>query len=887
MINILYNIIIFPITQILEFTFCLSQKLFKESGISIIFISFIISVLCLPLYAVAEKWQQLERNTVKNLKQKADKIKETFLGDEQYMILSAYYRQNHYHPIYALRSSFGLLFQIPFFIAAYSFISNLEDIKNIHFLFINDLSKPDALFSIGSFTVNLLPVVMTLINILASVIYAKGLPFNDKIQLYAMAGIFLILLYNSPSALALYWTMNNVFSFFKNIYYRIQIRNKRRLLLVLFSAVCLILAVFCIVKYIYNSKARYLAYLCFFAAFIPWILVIVYKQIHRIINIKYDAAKSLSVFFFSLFLIWALLGLFVPSQLVVSSPQEFSFIDNYTSPLFFLFNISTQVLGFFVFWPICLYFLFSDKIKSFFSVIFTAVSIGMLINVFLFPGDYGLLSINFVYDQSPDHSTGEILFNFFILLIPLVASFILYLLKNKKIILIPVSICFISLLSISCVNILKINSSFNNLKTYYVKEQKETREILPIFSLSRTGKNIVVIMLDRAISVFMPLIFEESPELKEIYSGFTFYPNTVSFSGSTFMGSPPVFGGYEYSPEEINKRSDISLVIKRNESLLMLPRIFSENNFSVCITDPPYANDNWISDLSIYNEYRGIKAYITDSKYTDFWLSEHNWKLLKTSDIIRRNMFWYSLLKGLPLFFREPLYMSGSWCSTNTDQRLRLTLNGYAVLDYLPRLMEITDNSDNTALIMTNNATHEGSFFLAPEYVPAAIVTDYGNTRFAKEHAYHINAGAIKRLAVWLNILKKENIYDNTRIIFVSDHGPPPNFVTKIGLPFNVDHFNPLLMVKDFNSSGEINTDLSFMTNADVPYLSLTGIIDNAVNPFTGNEISIVRKKEPLYIAISNSQKGKNDTQFDLYPKIDYYVHDNIFDPNNWEKADK
>jgi len=887
MLNILYTIIIYPITQILEFTFLLSQKLFNENGISIIFISFTISVLCLPLYAVAEKWQQLERDTGKKLKPKYDKIKKVFKDDEQYMILSTYYRQNHYHPIYALRSSFGLLIQIPFFIAAYLYILNLEEIKNIPFLFIKDLSAPDALFSIGGFTVNLLPVVMTLINIFAGVIYVKGLPVRDQIQVYGMAGMFLILLYNSPSALALYWTMNNIFSLFKNIYYRLQIKHKRHLLLGIFSAGCILLAFFCIAKYIHNSKARYLALVCLFAAFIPWIFIIFNKQIHKFIHIKYEAAKSLSVFIISILTLWALLGIFVPSQLIVSSPQEFSFIDNYTNPLFFLFNTAIQVLGFFVFWPICLYFLFSNDIKSVFSVIFSAVSVGMLINVFLFPGNYGLLSINFVYDASPNHSTDEILINFCILLIPLAASFILYRFKNKNIILIPISICFFSLLSISTVNIFKINSSYNKLKNYYVREQKKIREVSPIFSLSRTGKNVVVMMLDRAISVFMPFIFEESPELKEIYTGFTFYPNTVSFSGSTFMGSPPVFGGYEYTPEEINKRSNISLVEKRNESLLMLPRIFSENGFSVCVTDPPYANDNWISDLSIYNDYHNLKAYNTHSNYTDLWLMEHNWKLQKTSDVIKRNMFWYSLLKGIPLFFREPLYMSGSWCSTNTDQRLRLTLNGYAVLDYLPRLMEITDNNTNTALIMTNNTTHEASFLQAPEYVPAAHVTNYGNTRFAKEHAYHINAAAIKRIAVWLNFLKKENIYDNTRIIFVSDHGTPINLITRAGIPFNLDHFNPLLLVKDFSSSGEIKTDMTFMTNADVPYLSLLNIIENTVNPFTGNEISTERKKKPLYIAISNSQKAKNETQFYLNPKIDYFVHDNIFDPNNWEKAEK
>jgi YidC/Oxa1 family membrane protein insertase len=885
MADILYMIIIYPITQILEFTFFFSQKLFKESGISVIFISFTISVLCLPLYAVAEKLQQLERDTGKKLKPKADKIRKVFKGDEQYMILSTYYRQNHYHPIYALRSSFGLLIQVPFFIAAYSYLSHLEIIKNVPFLFIKDLGAPDALFSIDGFTVNLLPIVMTLINCFAGAIYVKGLPTRDKIQLYGMAGIFLILLYNSPSALVLYWTMNNIFSVVKNVYYRIQIKHKRHLLLGVYSAACILLAVFCIVKYGYISKARKLTFVCFFSAFIPWVFVIFRKQIIRIINIEYESNRSFAVFLISILMIWALFGLFIPSQLIASSPQEFSFVDDYTNPLFFLFITALQVFGFFVFWPVCLFFLFPNNVKKYFSVVFLAVSSGMLLNVFLFPGNYGLISINFLYDGSLVHSNRETLLNLCVLFILFVAAFVLNTLKNKNIILIPVSLCIFSLLCISVVNIIKIDASFNELKTYYVKEQKEIQNIPPIFSLSRTGKNIVVILLDRAASVFMPFIFEESPELKKAYSGFIFYPNTVSFNGYTSIGAPPVYGGYEYTPQEINKRSTIPLVEKHNQALIMLPRIFHENGFfSVCVTDPPYANYNWKSDLSIFNNYPGIKAYITDSQYTDLWLMEHNIQLPKTGDIIKRNMFWYSLFKGLPLFFRQPVYMDGSWCSPVSGQRLRLTLNGYAVLDYLPKLTEITNNNINTALIMKNDTTHENSFLQAPQYIPTITVTNYGNSRFAKEASYHVNVAAIKRLAEWFDFLKKENVYDNTRIILVADHGSEANYINKIGLPFNVEQFNPLLMYKDFDSSGEIKTDMTFMSNADVPYLSLVNVIEDPKNPFTGNAISIERKNDPLYIAISGSihLSDSNNSQFQLNPNKDYYVHDNIFTAENW-----
>jgi hypothetical protein len=355
------------------------------------------------------------------------------------------------------------------------------------------------------------------------------------------------------------------------------------------------------------------------------------------------------------------------------------------------------------------------------------------------------------------------------------------------------------------------------------------------------------------------------------------------------MGAPPLFGGYEYTPQEINRRDQIPVVTKHNESLLMLPRIFSESGCLVTVTDPPYPNYSTKGDLRIYDQYPGINALITDSVYTKLWIKEHHLDFPSTSDVLKRNLLWYSIFKTAPLALRQGIYLQGDWCAPVSSQKMALTLNGYSVLDYLPKLTGITGEQINTALIMVNNTTHETSFLQAPEYRPALNITNYGNSPFKKEMAYHINAAAFKRLAEWFEYLKAHNLYDNSRIILVSDHGPEPNFVTKIGLPFNVDQFNPLLLVKDFDSEGNLRTDMSFMSNADVPYLALNNHIHDPVNPFTGKAIHGEAKKSPLYIAVSGSIHLDDPmaAAFTLDPERDYYVHTNIFDPANWEKAEK
>jgi len=240
MAEFLYNLIIFPLTQIIEFCFVFSQKIFKETGISLVFISFVISVLCLPLYNIAEKYQKIERDLQNKMKPKIDKIRSVFSGDERYMITSAYYRQNHYHPIYALRSSFGLLIQVPFFIAAYVYLTNLDAFKGASFLFIGNLGLPDALVRLGETRINILPVLMTFLNLGAGIVYTKGFPLKDKLQLFIISLLFLVLLYNSPSGLVLYWTMNNLFSLFKNLYYKIPYPNKDKILFIALSAMCLL-----------------------------------------------------------------------------------------------------------------------------------------------------------------------------------------------------------------------------------------------------------------------------------------------------------------------------------------------------------------------------------------------------------------------------------------------------------------------------------------------------------------------------------------------------------------------------------------------------------------------------------------------------------------------
>ena len=118
MLTYVYNLIITPLVLVVDLIYTIMSRLIGNVGLSIIAVSVVVSTLILPLYRRADAVQEAERNKQADMEHWVNHIKKTFKGDEQYMMLTTYYRQMDYHPLYSLRSSVSLLLQIPFFIAA-------------------------------------------------------------------------------------------------------------------------------------------------------------------------------------------------------------------------------------------------------------------------------------------------------------------------------------------------------------------------------------------------------------------------------------------------------------------------------------------------------------------------------------------------------------------------------------------------------------------------------------------------------------------------------------------------------------------------------------------------------------------------------------------------
>lgn len=866
-LSILETLLIGPLKLVFEVIFETAYRIVGHPGLAIVFLSLAMNVLVLPLYRRADVMQEEIRDREAKLREGVRHIKKTFSGDERMMILRTYYRQNHYKPTDSLSGSVSLLLEIPFFMAAYQFLSNLEILQGVSLGPITDLGAPDGLLVFGGVSLNLLPIIMTLINVTSGILYLKGFPLKTKIQVYGIALVFLVFLYASPAGLVFYWTLNNVFSLAKNIYYRLKRSTKETDL---------------------PQKK---------------------SELHS------DGKLFLSG---SIFLT-ILIGMLIPSVYIAASPQEYVDIYYFHNPLWYIVKSFCMAAGTFLIWMRVFYWLAGPRGKMIFDRFIWILCGWTLVNYLFFGTELGVISSTLQYKSDMYYSWWQQLSN---LLILAAVAVILYccVCKWKRIV--------ISVLVMSSI-VLCLMSEWNlvNIKVYVDMISGRYVEIgeAPHFQLSKTGRNVIVIMLDRALGDYVPYMFREKPELEEQFAGFTYYENTISFGGHTNFGAPALFGGYEYTPVEMNRRAGESLVSKHNESLKVMPAIFSENGYDVTVCDPPYANYQWISDLSIYDDCPGVTAYITNGRFGNV----EGKQAVITQNY--RNFFCFSVMKTMPLFLQPVIYNHGRYYQVTSDSyeeaasaaySIQITsgmsaaagmdtdfMEPYYVLVNLPDMTEVTEDGVDTFLLMTNNMTHEPMLLQEPDYTPAQNVD---NTLYDEEHAdrfviegreakemhtsqmryYHTNMAAMLQLGNWFDYLRANDVYDNTRIILVSDHGFSQQFEefvldTGNGDTEDVELYYPLLMVKDFGS-GEFVTSDDFMTNADVPTLATEDIIPNPVNPFTGRPVNSDEKTaHDQFIILSNAWDTETNNGNTFLPGRWASIKDNIREENNWRFYDE
>ncbi len=182
-------------------------------GLAIILLTLVVRMLIWPLSLKGtenmKKMSELSPQ-IKELREKHKNNPQKLNAE-----MSKLYRENKVNP---MAGCLPMFIQMPIFISLYGVLRVHVGLRYESFLWIQDLSEQEAIFTLAGITLNILPLTMT-----ASMMYLQRMtpsnmdPQQQKIMMF-MPIMFLFICYNMPAGLLLYMNTSNLVSISQTFY---------------------------------------------------------------------------------------------------------------------------------------------------------------------------------------------------------------------------------------------------------------------------------------------------------------------------------------------------------------------------------------------------------------------------------------------------------------------------------------------------------------------------------------------------------------------------------------------------------------------------------------------------------------------------------------------
>ncbi|KAB2638957.1 MAG: membrane protein insertase YidC [Verrucomicrobia bacterium] len=176
-------------------------------GLAIIFLTIVVRLVIWPLHAKSTRTMK----RMSKLQPEMAKLKEKYAEDPGKLNTETMglYRKYGINP---LGGCLPMFIQIPIFFGFYKMLQYAVELRGQGFLWVPDLSQPDTCAVLAGVPINILPVVMAISSFFQIRMTPKtGDAMQQRIIMF-MPFMFLFFCYNFASALALYWTTQNIFS---------------------------------------------------------------------------------------------------------------------------------------------------------------------------------------------------------------------------------------------------------------------------------------------------------------------------------------------------------------------------------------------------------------------------------------------------------------------------------------------------------------------------------------------------------------------------------------------------------------------------------------------------------------------------------------------------
>lgn len=364
----------------------------------------------------------------------------------------------------------------------------------------------------------------------------------------------------------------------------------------------------------------------------------------------------------------------------------------------------------------------------------------------------------------------------------------------------------------------------------------------PPLVLSRSGPNVLIIFLDRFMGGYIESFLERDTTLRTRLSGFTWYPRTVAAGENSIAGVHPVFGGYDYVPRAMNARGkplrDVSA-----EAYNILPKNFSRAGYDVHFVNPRGLGFTMEGDCSYLDgpniQCAHVPVSIARDRAAELGVPVSALSKSNYGDLL----VLLGSMRAAPYSLKAVLNQRGPW-RPFMDHSAGTTFRQWAELEALPRLTKVTDSGEHFN-VYWNILPHEPYFMgedCRPRGTPLALTRSEVARRghaslFALQHAIAARC-SLQLVATYFDWMRQVGVYDQTRIIVVSDHGivgPVEDSSSRAvagGTTKNLFvRTRPLLLVKARGSSAPLQISEEFLPNAEVPRIACEEI-GGCTNPY-------------------------------------------------------
>ena len=186
------------------------KELCGSYGVAIILLTIIVRVVFWPVTQKANNSMRKMQKVGPMVKELKEKYKDNpQLMNQKMMEL---YRKEGVNP---LGGCLPILLQIPVFLALYSALDASVELRHVSFLWAADLTKPDLVGPQFLFGYGIHPLILIMTALMVwqqKMTPTTGAdPMQQKMMMF-MPIIMLVMLYNLPSGLTLYWTVSQIFS---------------------------------------------------------------------------------------------------------------------------------------------------------------------------------------------------------------------------------------------------------------------------------------------------------------------------------------------------------------------------------------------------------------------------------------------------------------------------------------------------------------------------------------------------------------------------------------------------------------------------------------------------------------------------------------------------